>query len=132
MIADFGEKLCKWSTKSKKKINVSREDLISFFAERLQINKDKIVISDNDCGEDIASSLKKLVFGQDKAIDKISDVLTCSRAGLKSKNKPLGKFLFIGPTGVGKTWTAKLLADKFFGNEKLILKLDMSEYQESS
>jgi ATP-dependent Clp protease ATP-binding subunit ClpC len=132
MIADFGEKLCKWSTKSQKKINVSREDLISFFAERLQINKDKIVISDNDCGEDIASSLKKLVFGQDKAIDKISDVLTCSRAGLKSKNKPLGKFLFIGPTGVGKTWTAKLLADKFFGNEKLILKLDMSEYQESS
>ena len=132
MIMDYSEKLYKWSTKNYKKVEVSREDLISFFAERLQINKDKIVISDNDSGEDIAASLKKFVFGQDKAIDKISDVLTCSRAGLKSKNKPLGKFLFIGPTGVGKTWTAKLLADKFFGNEKLMLKLDMSEYQESS
>lgn len=132
MIMDYSEKLYKWSHKNYKKVNVSREDLISFFAERLQIHKDKIVISDNDSGEDIAASLKKLVFGQDKAIDKISDVLVCSRAGLKSKNKPLGKFLFIGPTGVGKTWTAKLLADKFFGNEKLILKLDMSEYQESS
>jgi ATP-dependent Clp protease ATP-binding subunit ClpC len=132
MIMDYSEKLYKWSTKNNKKVEVSREDLISFFAERLQINKEKIVISDNESGEDIASSLKKFVFGQDKAIDKISDVLTCSRAGLKAKNKPLGKFLFIGPTGVGKTWTAKLLADKFFGNEKLMLKLDMSEYQESS
>jgi len=132
LVVDYGEKLYKWSTKNHKRVEISRDDLVSFFAEKLKINKSKIVISDNKPNDNLADELKKLVFGQDTAIDKISDVLTCARAGLKAKNKPAGKFLFIGPTGVGKTWTAKLLADKFFGNEKLLLKLDMSEYQESS
>ena len=102
------------------------------YSDKLKINKNKIVIAQNSEDEEISKVMKENVFGQDEAMEKLSDILICARAGLKDKKKPLAKFLFIGPTGVGKTWTAKLLAEKFFGNEKLLLKLDMSEYQEAS
>jgi ATP-dependent Clp protease ATP-binding subunit ClpC len=132
MILDYAEKLHAWASKDQKKIEITKDHLVEVFAQKLKIQKNKIVLPENEDTEDIAETLKKSVFGQDQAIDKISDILACSRAGLKSKNKPMGKFLFIGPTGVGKTWTAKLIAEKFLGNEKMLLKLDMSEYQESS
>jgi len=132
MIASYSEKLFEWSKKSKKHVAITLDDLITVFADKLKINKNKIVIAQNSEDEQIAKVMKENVFGQDEAMEKLSDILICARAGLKDKKKPLAKFLFIGPTGVGKTWTAKLLAEKFFGNEKLLLKLDMSEYQEAS
>lgn len=132
MIIDYAEKLHAWASKDQKKIEITKDHLVEVFAQKLKIQKNKIVLPENEFSEDVSEVLKKSIFGQDQAIDKISDILTCSRAGLKSKNKPLGKFLFIGPTGVGKTWTAKVIAEKFLGNEKMLLKLDMSEYQEAS
>ena len=132
MIASYSEKLFEWSKKGKKPVAITLDDLITVFADKLKINKNKIVIAQNSEDEQIAKVMKENVFGQDEAMEKLSDILICARAGLKDKKKPLAKFLFIGPTGVGKTWTAKLLAEKFFGNEKLLLKLDMSEYQEAS
>jgi ATP-dependent Clp protease ATP-binding subunit ClpC len=132
MIASYSEKLFEWAKKDKKSVPITLDDLITVFADRLKINKNKIVIAQNSEDEQIARVMKENVFGQDEAMEKLSDILICARAGLKDKKKPLAKFLFIGPTGVGKTWTAKLLAEKFFGNEKLLLKLDMSEYQEAS
>ena len=132
MIMEYSQKLYDWASKKHKKINVTNDHLVEVFSQKLKIQKNKIVLPENIETDDLSSILKKGVFGQDQAIDKISDVLSCSRAGLRQKDKPMGKFLFIGPTGVGKTWTAKLIAEKFLGNEKLLLKLDMSEYQESS
>ncbi len=132
MIASYSEKLFEWSKKEKKAVAITLDDLITVFADKLKINKNKIVIAQNSEDEEISKVMKENVFGQDEAMEKLSDILICARAGLKDKKKPLAKFLFIGPTGVGKTWTAKLLAEKFFGNEKLLLKLDMSEYQEAS
>ena len=132
MITSYSEKLFDWSKKEKKSVPITLDDLITVFADKLKINKNKIVIAQNSEDEQIAKVMKENVFGQDEAMEKLSDILICARAGLKDKKKPLAKFLFIGPTGVGKTWTAKLLAEKFFGNEKLLLKLDMSEYQEAS
>jgi len=132
LIISYGEKIKKWADKDLKTIDIVNEDLISVFAEKLKIDPSKIVLGENIEAELIGETLKKHVFGQDEAINKISDILTCAKVGLKDKNKPIGKFLFIGPTGVGKTWTAKLLAEKFLGNDRLLLKLDMSEYQESS
>lgn len=132
MIASYSEKLFEWAKKEKKSVPITLDDLITVFADKLKINKNKIVIAQNSEDEQIARVMKENVFGQDEAMEKLSDILICARAGLKDKKKPLAKFLFIGPTGVGKTWTAKLLAEKFFGNEKLLLKLDMSEYQEAS
>jgi ATP-dependent Clp protease ATP-binding subunit ClpC len=132
MIEEFGQKLIEWSEKGRKFIPISTDHIIDVFSQKLGINKNKIIFANNLQNEDIFETLKNDIFGQDEALVKISDILICSKAGLKPKNKPMGKFLFVGPTGVGKTWTAKLIAEKFFGNEKSLLKLDMSEYQESS
>ena len=132
MIEEFGLKLVEWAEKGRKFIPISTENLIDVFAEKLSISKNKIIFANNLQNENILEVLKNDVYGQDEGLEKIANILICSKAGLKPKNKPMGKFLFVGPTGVGKTWTAKLLAEKFFGNEKALLKLDMSEYQEAS
>lgn len=132
MIEEFGQKLIEWAEKGRKFIPISSENLIDVFAEKLNISKNKIIFANNLQNENILEILKNDVYGQNDGLEKIANILICSKAGLKPKNKPMGKFLFVGPTGVGKTWTAKILAEKFFGNEKALLKLDMSEYQESS
>jgi ATP-dependent Clp protease ATP-binding subunit ClpC len=132
MIEEFGQKLVEWAEKGRKFVPITTQNLIDAFAEKLNINKNKIVFANNLQNENILDVLKSDIYGQDEGLEKICNILMCSKAGLKQKNKPMGKFLFVGPTGVGKTWTAKLLAEKFFGNDKSLLKLDMSEYQESS
>ncbi len=75
--------------------------------------------------------MHKRVIGQDKAIKAVADALRRMRAGLNVKNGPVASFLFFGPTGVGKTEVARTLADVYFGDEKLVTRLDMSEFQES-
>lgn len=74
--------------------------------------------------------LHERVIGQDKAVDAVADAVIRSRAGIKSRNRPVGAFLFLGPTGVGKTELAKALAQELFDNENAIVRLDMSEYME--
>ena len=75
-------------------------------------------------------SLKDRVVGQDHAISLLSESIRRSRAGLSEENKPTGVFLFLGPTGVGKTETAKALASFLFSDESAIIRIDMSEYME--
>ena len=74
--------------------------------------------------------LKKRVVGQDDAIKKIADVVRRSRAGISDPNKPIGSFIFLGPTGVGKTELTKALAEFMFNDDKALLRIDMSEYME--
>lgn len=74
--------------------------------------------------------LKERVMGQDDAITKVSDAILRSRAGINDENRPIGSFLFLGPTGVGKTEVAKALAEQLFDTEKNIVRIDMSEYME--
>ncbi|OGZ15589.1 MAG: hypothetical protein A3H76_03950 [Candidatus Lloydbacteria bacterium RIFCSPLOWO2_02_FULL_54_12] len=73
--------------------------------------------------------MKELVVGQEQALVVIADAMRRSRAGVRNMSRPIGTFLFLGPTGVGKTETAKALATVFFGNENALSRLDMSEYQ---
>lgn len=82
--------------------------------------------------EDLEATLHKRVIGQDLAIEKISQALRRKRTGVGTKNSPIGTFLFVGPTGVGKTETAKALAEAYFGNENKMIRLDMSEFQNGS
>ncbi|MEG0591961.1 MAG: AAA family ATPase [Coprobacillus sp.] len=74
--------------------------------------------------------LRKRVIGQDEAIEKVCDAILRSRAGINDENRPIGSFLFLGPTGVGKTEVAKSLAEQLFDSEKNIVRIDMSEYME--
>ena len=78
----------------------------------------------------LADTLKERVIGQDSAVELISDAIIRQRAGIKDENKPIGSFLFLGPTGVGKTELAKALAEALFDSESHIIRLDMSEYME--
>jgi ATP-dependent Clp protease ATP-binding subunit ClpC len=99
------------------------------------ITEIKTGVPTGDVGEgekDKLLNLEKIlhsrIVGQDEAVNAISSALRRARSGIESKNRPLGSFLFLGPTGVGKTETTKALAEVFFGNEKKIMRLDMSEY----
>ena len=78
----------------------------------------------------LPSILHERVIGQDKAVDAVADAVIRSRAGIKSRNRPVGAFLFLGPTGVGKTELAKALAQELFDDENAMVRLDMSEYME--
>ena len=79
---------------------------------------------------DIEKILDSKVIGQSEAIEKIAKALRRSRIGIKNPNKPMSTFLFLGPTGVGKTFLAKTLADHVFGSEDALIRIDMSEFQE--
>ena len=78
----------------------------------------------------LGSILHERVIGQDKAVDAVADAVLRSRAGIKNRNRPVGAFLFLGPTGVGKTELAKALAQELFDDENAMVRLDMSEYME--
>src|SRR5690625_6013538 len=74
--------------------------------------------------------MKAKVIGQDNAVDHIAKAIRRSRAGLKSKYRPIGSFLFVGPTGVGKTELSKVLSEELFDTREALVRLDMSEYME--
>jgi ATP-dependent Clp protease ATP-binding subunit ClpA len=76
--------------------------------------------------------LKKRILGQNEGIDAIVSSLKRSRMGISSANRPIGSFLFLGPTGVGKTELVKVLAEEFFADPKALIKIDMSEFQDKS
>lgn len=78
----------------------------------------------------LSDILHERVVGQDKAVDLVSDAVVRARAGIKDPNRPIGSFLFLGPTGVGKTELAKSLAASLFDSEKHMIRIDMSEYME--
>ena len=90
----------------------------------------KLTESEKSKTLNLASKLKKRVVGQDEAVDYVSDAIIRSKAGIKDPSKPIGSFIFLGPTGVGKTELAKSLAAALFDNEQNMVRIDMSEYME--
>ena len=78
----------------------------------------------------LESILQKRVIGQDEAVELVSDAVLRARAGIKDPNRPIGSFIFLGPTGVGKTELAKALAETLFDSEEQLIRIDMSEYME--
>ena len=78
----------------------------------------------------LEETLHKRVIGQEEAVSAISKAIRRGRVGLKDKNRPIGSFIFLGPTGVGKTELCKALAEAMFGDEKAMVRFDMSEYME--
>ena len=112
---------------SKRRKSINATDVEGVIAKIARIPSAQVSSSDKEALKDIDAKLKLVVFGQDKAIDTLSSAIKLSRAGLKSADKPIGSFLFAGPTGVGKTEVCKQLAN-IMGVE--LLRYDMSEYME--
>jgi ATP-dependent Clp protease ATP-binding subunit ClpB len=109
---------------------VSEEDIARIVSTWTGIPVTKMMSSEMDKYLKLESTLSRRVVGQDEAIQAISDAIRRNKTGLSDENKPLGSFLFLGPTGVGKTELAKTLADFLFNDEKAITRIDGSEYME--
>ena len=111
-------------------VEVSVADIELIVEEKTGIPVTKLQAAEQAKMKGIAESLGKKVIGQAEAVDKIAKAIRRSRAGLKSKDRPIGSFLFVGPTGVGKTEITKVLAEELFGSRDTLIRLDMSEYME--
>jgi len=118
------------SEKSLIKEEVTQEDIAEIVAKWTGIPVTKMLQSEREKLLNLEDELHKRVVGQEEAIEAISDAVRRSRAGLQDMKKPLGTFLFLGTTGVGKTELAKALADYLFDDENAMTRIDMSEYQE--
>ena len=121
----------KWHNKNNKKIiYIEKEDIASVISRWTGIPLYKITESENERLRKLEETLHKRVVGQDEAISAIAKAIRRSRVGLKDPVRPIGSFLFLGPTGVGKTELTKALAESLFGEESNMIRLDMSEYME--
>ena len=121
-----------WETKSSKEVlNLKEEDIANVIASWTGIPVTKVSESENEKLKNLEENLHKRVIGQDEAVSAVAKAIKRSRMGLKDPNKPIGSFLFLGPTGVGKTELSKALAENLFGSEESLIRIDMSEYMES-
>ena len=133
-IPELEEKLKSLSKEAEKikSINkdVNESDIAQIISKWTGIPLNKLVSSEKDKLINLQSILSKKVIGQLEAIESVSNAIKRSKAGIQDPNRPLGSFLFLGPTGVGKTELSKTLADFLFDNQKALLRIDMSEYME--
>ncbi|MEQ6390465.1 AAA family ATPase [Bacillaceae bacterium S4-13-58] len=109
---------------------VDQEFIMSLVERKTGIPVGKLQENEKDKMKLLEKNLSNKVIGQDVAVQKVAKAIRRSRAGLKSKHRPIGSFLFVGPTGVGKTELAKSLAEQLFGSKEAMIRLDMSEYME--
>ncbi len=109
---------------------VTSEDIASIISKWTNIPVSKLVSGEKEKLLSLEENMKKRVIGQDEAIKLVSDAIIKSRSGIKDPNRPIGSFIFLGPTGVGKTEIARTLAYELFDDEKHLIRIDMSEYME--
>jgi ATP-dependent Clp protease ATP-binding subunit ClpC len=120
-----------WEEESKtKKFPVSEDDIAEVVAMMTGIPVKRVAQSESKKLVGMTDDLKKVIIGQDEAIIKVSKAIQRNRVGLKDPSKPIGSFIFLGPTGVGKTELAKALARYLFDTEDALIRIDMSEYME--
>lgn len=110
--------------------NVSEEEIARIISRWTGIPITKLTESERDKTLHLGEELHKRVIGQEDGVEKVADAILRSKAGIKDPTKPIGSFLFLGPTGVGKTELAKALAESLFDNEQAMVRIDMSEYME--
>ena len=110
---------------------IDEENIASIISKWTNIPVSKLVSAEKDKLLNLETNMKERVKGQDDAIKLVSDAIIRARAGIKDPSKPIGSFIFLGPTGVGKTEVAKTLASNLFDSEKHMIRIDMSEYMES-
>ena len=119
-----------WQSEHGLSDEVSEGDIASLVAQMTGIPVDRMLTGEGEKLLHMEEALHARVVGQDAAITSLADAIRRARSGLKDPKRPIGSFVFIGPTGVGKTYLAKALAEYLFDDEEALLRLDMSEYQE--
>ncbi len=130
MIVELTQQLGELSEKRLLKEEVDAEDIAESVAKTTGIPVSKMMQSDKEKLLHLEEELHKRVVGQEEAIEAVSDAIRRSRAGLQDARRPIGSFIFLGTTGVGKTELAKALADYLFDDDAMMTRIDMSEYQE--
>ena len=134
IIPELQKKIDEYQAKSKEdhllSESVTEEDIAEVVSKWTNIPISKLMQGEKEKILNLSNVLKNRVIGQDEAVDLISNAIIRQRAGIKDETKPIGSFLFLGPTGVGKTELAKALAEALFDSETHIIRLDMSEYME--
>ena len=129
--SDLEREKMEWETKaSETYFPVTEEDIADVVAMMTGVPVNKIAESESAKLMALKQNLEKYVIGQDEAVDKLAKAIRRARAGLKDPKRPIGSFMFLGPTGVGKTELAKALARVIFDSEDALIKIDMSEYME--
>ncbi len=120
-----------WEAKTKDIVHdVSEEDIATVVAMMTGIPVNRVAQTESEKLLNMTDALKKQIVGQDEAVGKLTKAIRRTRAGLKSPNRPIGSFIFLGPTGVGKTELCKALARYLFDSENALIRIDMSEYME--
>ena len=121
----------KWKNKNNKSItNITEENIAEVIASWTGIPAKKITEDENERLKNLEKTLHERVIGQDEAVEAVAKAIRRGRVGLKDPKRPIGSFLFLGPTGVGKTELSKALAEALFGDENAMIRIDMSEYME--
>ncbi len=121
----------KWrDSRTNKVVNIDKDDIAIIVSSWTGIPVSKISENENEKLKNLEEELHKRVIGQDEAVTAIAKAIRRSRVGLKDPNRPIGSFLFLGPTGVGKTELTKSLAESLFGSENSMIRVDMSEFME--
>ena len=122
----------KWENKNTRSITtLGEEDIAEVISSWTGIPVKKLTQSENEKLRNLEATLHERVIGQNEVVEAVAKAIRRGRVGLKDPNRPIGSFLFLGPTGVGKTELSKALAEALFGNEDAIIRVDMSEYMES-
>ncbi len=122
----------KWQNKNTKSVTtLTEEDIAEVVASWTGVPVQKLTQSENEKLKNLEQTLHERVIGQNEAVEAVAKAIRRGRVGLKDPNRPIGSFLFLGPTGVGKTELSKALAESLFGNEDAMIRVDMSEYMES-
>lgn len=130
LLKEIGDKKSIAKEKSDQKLIVTEEDIAAVVAQWTGIPVVKIAEEESATLLHLEEELHKRVVGQDEAVTTVAKAVRRARAGLKDPKRPIGSFLFLGPTGVGKTELARALASSLFGDESAMIRLDMSEYME--
>ena len=121
----------KWQNKNNKTVaNITEENIAEVIASWTGIPAKKITEDENARLKNLEKTLHERVIGQDEAVEAVAKAIRRGRVGLKDPKRPIGSFLFLGPTGVGKTELSKALAESLFGDENAMIRIDMSEYME--
>ena len=127
----FEKEQTKWNNKKTKDIvTITEENIAEVISSWTGIPAKKITEDENEKLKNLEVELHKRVIGQNEAVEAVSKAIRRGRVGLKDPKRPIGSFLFLGPTGVGKTELSKALAEVLFGDENAMIRIDMSEYME--